>query len=131
VTEPRQTSAHLALAARSGRHLLVALLTGEHLMAVVPATLVIVERDPLASGGSFRGDLIRGLMEISGLFWGRQPRLYERYVAALRAAAVARRPLPRDERMEFWTPLTLETLGVAPRDAPDATSTIPTTTENI
>jgi hypothetical protein len=89
----------------SGRELLTALLTGENLMAAVPFTLAIVERDPLASGGCFRGDLMRGLMEVSGHFWGRHQRLYERYVEALRAAAGARRLLPREERMVFWSPL--------------------------
>lgn len=93
------------VAALSARDLLHGLLDGTNLMAVVPLTLAIVERDPLASGGCFRGDLMRGLMEISGHFWGRHPRLYERYVRALRASASARRLLPRDERMEFWSVL--------------------------
>ena len=77
-------------------------------MAVVPITLAIVEQDPLASGGLFPGDLVRGLMEITGHFWGRHQRLYERYVQALRDAAGARRQLPRHQRMEFWSPLTID-----------------------
>lgn len=94
-----------ALATLSARDLLEGLLEGSNLMAVVPMALTIVERDPLASGGCFPGDLVRGLMEISGHFWGHHPRLYERYVRALRASAIARRALPREERMVFWSVL--------------------------
>lgn len=95
----------LPVVALSPRDLLHGLLDGSNLMAVVPLTLAIVERDPLASSGGFRGDLMRGLMEVAGHFWGRNPRLYERYVRALRASASARRLLPREERMEFWSVL--------------------------
>ena len=98
------------VARASGMELLTCLVRGLHLMAVVPVTLAIVERDPLACAGCFPGDLVRGLMEVPGGFWGRQPRMYERYVRALRASAAARRALPRAERMEFWSPL----------DVPDA-----------
>lgn len=101
----------------STRDLLHGLLEGSNLMAVVPMTIAVVERDPLATGGCFRGDLMRGLMEVSGHFWGRHPRLYERYVRALRASAAARRILPREERMEFWSVLTPECFG---EDAPDS-----------
>jgi len=59
----------------------------------------------LASGGRFPGDLVRGLMEVPGAFWRRQPRLYDRYQAALRACAAARRRLPAEQRMAFWEPL--------------------------
>lgn len=96
------------VATLSAYDLLRGLLEGTNLMAVVPMTLALVERDPLATGGCFRGDLMRGLMEISGHFWGRHPRLYERYVRALRASASARRQLPREERMEFWSVLELQ-----------------------
>lgn len=99
-----------ALSSLSARDLLEGLLEGSNLMAVVPMTLAIVERDPLSSGGCFTGDLIRGLMEISGHFWGHHPRLYERYVRALRASAIARRALPREERMAFWSVLDLAAL---------------------
>lgn len=112
-----ESGAFAVVTARSGRDLLSALLEGEHLMAVVPITLAIVEQDPLASAGCFRGDLMRGLMEISGNFWGRRPQLYDRYIAALRASASQRRALPRDQRMEFWSPLDLETVA---RRIPDA-----------
>jgi hypothetical protein len=108
MTDPREAGPFATVVARSGRDLLIALLTGESLIAAVPITLTIVERDPLASGGLFPGDLVRGLMEISGHFWGRHQRLYERYVQALRSAAGARRLLPREQRMEFWSPLTID-----------------------
>lgn len=85
--------------------LLLGLLDGSDLPAIVPVALAVIERDPLATGGSFPGDLVRALMEISGHFWSRNPRLYERYVRALRASAIARRALPREERMVFWSAL--------------------------
>lgn len=97
--------ARAGIVERSGHELLRALLAGEQLAAVVPITLAIVERDPLASAGYFPGDLVRGLMEVSGHFWGRHQRMYERYVHALRACAAERRLLPRHARMEFWSPL--------------------------
>ena len=71
-------------------------------------TLEIVGASPLASAGCFRGDLLRGLMEVPGSFWGTRPDLYERYRSALRAAAAQRRQLPREERMEFWSRLDVE-----------------------
>lgn len=108
IRSPEENSAVATLAPRD---LLRELLAGTHLMAVVPMTLLLVERDPLASGGCFKGDLMRGLMEISGHFWGRHPRLYERYVRALRASASARRVLPREERMEFWSVLDRDCVG--------------------
>jgi hypothetical protein len=87
------------------RELLVALVHGWCLGAVVPLALARVERDPLASAGCFAGDIMRGLMDVPGGFWGRHPRLYDRYRAALRASAALRRRLPYDERMQFWSPL--------------------------
>ncbi|HEX8849057.1 MAG TPA: hypothetical protein VF761_05965 [Gemmatimonadaceae bacterium] len=90
------------------RRLLVALVRGEELGLVVPLALEIVSASPLASAGCFRGDLLRGLMEVPGSFWGACPQLYERYRAALRAAATLRRQLPREERMEFWSRLDAE-----------------------
>lgn len=85
--------------------LLEALLRRECLAAAVPVTLALLHDDPLASGGQFRGDLLRALMEVKGDFWSRNERLYERYLEALRAAAAARRHLPAPERMEFWSTL--------------------------
>lgn len=85
--------------------LLDALLRREALAAAVPITLGLLQDDPLASGGQFRGDLLRALMEVKGDFWSRNERLYERYLEALRAAAAARRHLPPAERMEFWSTL--------------------------
>jgi hypothetical protein len=101
----------------SAAELLEALVNGWCLSAVVPLALDGVERDPLASGGCFPGDVLRGLMEVPGSFWGRHPRLYDRYRAALRASAAARRRLPAEQRMAFWAPLDPGAL----RDARDDT----------
>ena len=87
------------------RDLLDALLRGWCLAAVVPLVLDAVERDPLSSAGRFRGDLLRGLMEVPNSFWRRFPRLSDRYRAAIRAGAAVRRFLPLEERMEFWSEL--------------------------
>lgn len=89
----------------SPEELLAAVVNGWRLSDVVPRTLDLVERDPLASGGRFPGDLVRGLMELPGSFWGRAPRLYARYRAALRANACARQQLPPESRTAFWSPL--------------------------
>jgi hypothetical protein len=88
-----------------GEDLLAALLAGTGLDAAVPTALAIVERDPLATCGRFRGDTMRALMEVPGLFWTRHPHWYARYLLALRASAGARRRLPDAERMEFWNTL--------------------------
>ena len=96
---------HVSMFAASRRHLLVALVQEQWLEAVVPMTMEIVEGDPLESAGCFAGDLVRGLMEVPGHFWVRHPRLYERYRRALRSAAVARRQLTPEARMEFWSVL--------------------------
>jgi hypothetical protein len=87
---------------------LVALMRGSRLRATVPAVLALVEQDPLASAGHFGGDLLRGLMEVPGSFWVRQPRLFARYRAALRACATLRRSLPPEQRLDFWGPLSLD-----------------------
>jgi len=87
---------------------LVALVHGWCLGAVVPIALTRVERDPLTRARSFDGDLMRGLMEVPGAFWGRHPRLYDRYREALRQSAALRRRLPAEERMRFWSPLNVE-----------------------
>lgn len=103
--------------------LLIALVHGWCLAAVVPLTLDIVELDPLSSAGVFAGDLLRGLMEVPGQFWGRHPRLYDRYREGLRAGAAARKRLPAAERMEFWSPLDLAILHtIAERSGPDPTA---------
>jgi hypothetical protein len=98
------TDAPLA-AERSAARLLESLLSGACLGVVVPATLEVVERDPLASGGCFHGDLVRGLMQVPGGFWSRRGDLFDRYQAVLRACASARRCLPCEQRMVFWDPL--------------------------
>lgn len=90
--------------------LLVALVNGARLGTVVAHALALVERDPLASAGCFRGDLLRGLMEVPGSFWRHAPDLYDRYRRALRAGAALRRRMPPRERMEFWSALDRATL---------------------
>lgn len=100
--------------------LLLALVTESCLSAVVPITLELLERDPLASGGCFRGDLLRALLDLPSGFWGRYPRLYPRYLAVLRAGAAARRRLPPHERMDFWSPLDRDAvLAAAAAACPD------------
>jgi hypothetical protein len=89
----------------SPRELLDALVSGVGLAGAVPATLDVLERDPLTAAARFPGDLLRALMEVPGGFWAPHPRLYDRYRAALRAGASARRRLPAAERMAFWEPL--------------------------
>jgi hypothetical protein len=101
-------AAQRPIAAASLDEVLTALVHGWCLGAVVPIALARVERDPLTSAGYFDGDLMRGLMEVPGAFWGRHPRLYDRYREALRASAALRRRLPQEERMRFWSPLLLD-----------------------
>ena len=104
--------------AASLAELLDALVHGWCLTAVVPLALARVEREPLVRARHFEGDLMRGLMEVPGAFWGRYPRLYDRYRQALRASATLRRRLPAEERMRFWSPLSVEqgTTPSPPRD---------------
>lgn len=89
------------------RDLLVALVNGDKLETAVPQALEFVARDPLTIAHSFRGDLLRGLMEIPTEFWSRHPPLYDRYRQAVRAAAAGRLGLPPEARLEFWSPLEL------------------------
>jgi len=100
-------TAQRPIAAASLHEVLRALVHGWCLAAVVPIALARVERDPLTNAGHFDGDLMRGLMEVPGSFWGRHPRLYDRYREALRQSAALRRRLPAEERMKFWSPLVL------------------------
>lgn len=113
------------VAEASASELLESLVNGWCPGAVVPLALDRVERDPLASGGCFAGDLVRGLMEVPGSFWGRHPRLYDRYQAALRASAAARRRLPPAERMAFWSPLDPALARRAAPGAPPVPATTP------
>jgi hypothetical protein len=83
--------------------LLDALHRGTDLHEVVPMVLDVIERDPLASAGSFRGDLLRALIDLPAEFWRRDHISFQRYQAAVRAGAIARQSLPSAERMEFWT----------------------------
>jgi hypothetical protein len=101
------------------RVMLESLVSGCSLDTVVPAALTIVERDPLAAAACFPGDLLRGLMEIPGTFWGSNPELYSRYLSVVRAGAAARRRLPLAQRMAFWGPLDLDTVRRATRGSPD------------
>ena len=89
----------------ANRDLLVALVQGIELDVAVPRALELVSRDPLESAGQFPGDVLRALMEVSGDYWTRHPRQYERYRNALRAGAELRRRMPPDHRFDFWTPL--------------------------
>ncbi len=81
---------------------LTSLLAGDVGVHDLLRALAVVERDPLASGGRFPGDVLRALMLLPGRAWARHPTLYERYRAALRAGALARRALPPHERDRFW-----------------------------
>ena len=107
VYRTRMTSPRKPASAEAPRELLWALVKAQGLDTAVPAAIEIVERAPLASVGCFRGDLLRGLMEVPNGFWGRNPDLYDRYRDAVRAGASARRELSADARMEFWSPLDL------------------------
>ena len=89
----------------SDREVAYAVARGVCVPVLVRRLLARVEADPLASAGWFAGDLLRSLMEIPGGFWGRHPRLYDRYREALRAGAAARRRLPVEERLGFWDPI--------------------------
>lgn len=91
----------------AGAHalLLEALGNGRRLATVVPRALAAVREEPLADAGKFPGALVRGLMNVPATFWARHAALYDEYRAAVRAAAAARRALPHEERMLFWSPL--------------------------
>jgi hypothetical protein len=105
--EDEQRTAQRPIVNASLAELLRALVNGWYLSAVVPIALARVERDPLANAGCFDGDLMRGLMEVPGAFWGRHPRLYDRYREALRQSAALRRRMAPEDRMRFWSPLPL------------------------
>ncbi len=87
----------------SDADLLHALDSGTALHDVVPMVLDVLERDPLASAGYFRGDMLRALIELPSDFWRHEPSLFKLYQAVVRAGAIARRALPTAERMAFWT----------------------------
>ena len=98
-------SSEVPVIGASLEQVLHALVRGSSLSAVVPIALARVEREPLVRAACFDGDLMRGLMEVPGAFWGRHPRLYDRYREALRRSASLRRQLPAEERMRFWLPI--------------------------
>lgn len=85
--------------------LLSALPSQQSLAGIVPRVLPILERDPLACGGHFPGDLLRALMEIGGTYWVKHEHDYARYRAVLRRAALERRGNSRVEHSAFWTEL--------------------------
>jgi hypothetical protein len=92
---------------RHGRDLLAALVSGNCTQSEVEAALTTLAENPLVKVYAFRGDLLRGLMEIPTAFWARHPALYEEYRGRVRAAALLRRDLPAENRAEFWSPLAL------------------------
>ena len=92
------------------RDILVALLNRTRLEIAVPEALDLVAHDPLIAVHSFRGDLLRGLMEVPDQFWRRHAILYDQYRDAVRAGAKARRILPTEVRLEFWSPLEIDNL---------------------
>ena len=71
----------------------------------VSRALDILERDPLASAGVFPGDLVRRLMELPPQVWQHEDGLYQRYRAAVRAAALARRHSASAVHRAFWRDL--------------------------
>lgn len=83
--------------------LLRALRRGEELHEVVPVVLGILDDDPLATAGYFRGDLLRALIDLPSEFWHREQASFQRYQKVVRAGALPRRALPSSERMRFWT----------------------------
>ena len=89
----------------TGEDILIGLVHHWSLSSLVPKALDLVDGDPLASGGWFRGDYVRALMEVPGAFWAGHPALYDRYRAALRANAATRRHLAYPEQAEFWSDL--------------------------
>ena len=92
---------------RNWRELLIALVHGTCSDSEVRAALAVVSDDPLARVCTFRGDLLRALMEVPNAFWARHPALYNEYRAVVRAGALARRDLPSETKEEFWSPLEL------------------------
>lgn len=97
------------IAADADGHLLSRLLgaldAAQSLELVVPYVLAQLERDPLACGGRFRGDLLRGLMEVGGAYWSHHETEYECYRAILRRAALDRRGNMDRSPDAFWTEL--------------------------
>lgn len=79
-----------------------ALAAGRIRPRVLALALALLEADPLISAGAFPGDLLRCLMELPGGVWAREPALYQRYQAVLRAAALARMRAPEQVRRSFW-----------------------------
>jgi len=88
-----------------GHALLSALVAGACSAADVRYALTKLGDDPLARVHSFRGDLLRALMEVPNAFWAHHANLYEEYRQAVRRAALARRELSPEAREEFWSPL--------------------------
>ncbi|MEO7043021.1 MAG: contact-dependent growth inhibition system immunity protein [Gemmatimonadaceae bacterium] len=92
----------MKLCIENDAELYFALRNSRDLRDAVPRVLDLLEQDPLACAGFFRGDLLRALMDVPTEFWGANSALFRRYQSAVRAGALARRDLPSAERMEFW-----------------------------
>jgi len=73
--------------------------------AVLLRTIELLESDPLDSAGEFPGDLLRRLMDLPSHAWTGEAELHARYREVIRAAALARRGLPENERGAFWRTL--------------------------
>ena len=111
VGRPAELGRGLTQPSRAGCELLIALVNREDLEIAVPEALDVVARDPLTSVYLFRGDLLRGLMEVPNEFWGRHPNLFKLYRHAVRAGAEARLQLPSEARLAFWAPLELRDIS--------------------
>ena len=70
---------------------------------MVPLVLGILDDDPLATAGYFRGDLLRAVIDLPSEFWRREQVSFRRYQQVVRVGALARRALTSSERMRFWT----------------------------
>ncbi len=92
----------MQLCIENDAELYLALRNVRDLHDAVPRVLDVLEHDPLASAGSFRGDLLRVVIELPTEFWGANSALFRRYQSVVRAGALARRALPCAERLEFW-----------------------------
>ena len=89
----------------SGRELIAALLAGRCSESDVRQALATLVHDPLTRVRSFRGDLLRAMMEVPNSFWAHHTEMYEQYRQVVRTAALARRELPPEARLEFWSSL--------------------------
>ena len=73
--------------------------------AALVRAIALLEGEPLASAGVFAGDLLRRLIDLPSEAWAQHGDLYARYREIVRAAALARRGLPEEQRGAFWSAL--------------------------